>query len=91
MLHDLNLRGSELPETENRKSWEKTSEGEKIEPDELQIRAIIEAVNSGLLIITYGPGTGKDNNHQHHHPLARTGKETWRFFHRNRPNARLSV
>ena len=58
MLHDLNLRGSE-PETEIRKKLEKICEEEKIEPDELQIRAVIEAVNSGLLIITGGPGTGK--------------------------------
>jgi len=58
MLHDLNLRGSE-PEAEIRKKLEKICEEEKIEPDELQIRAVIEAVNSGLLIITGGPGTGK--------------------------------
>ena len=58
MLHDLNLRGSE-PETEIRKKLEKICEEEEIEPDELQIRAVIEAVNSGLLIITGGPGTGK--------------------------------
>ena len=58
MLHDLNLRGSE-PEAEIRKKLEKICEEEKIEPDELQIRAVIEAVNSGLRIITGGPGTGK--------------------------------
>ncbi len=58
MLHDLNLRGSE-PEGEIRKKLEKICEEERIEPDELQIRAVIEAVNSGLLIITGGPGTGK--------------------------------
>lgn len=58
MLHDLNLRGSE-PETEIRKKLEVICAEEKIEPDELQIRAVIEAVNSGLLIITGGPGTGK--------------------------------
>ena len=58
MLHDLNLRGAE-PETEIRKKLEKICEEECIEPDELQIRAVIEAVNSGLLIITGGPGTGK--------------------------------
>ena len=58
MLHDLNLRGAE-PETEIRKKLEKICEEERIEPDELQIRAVIEAVNSGLLIITGGPGTGK--------------------------------
>ena len=58
MLHDLNLRGAE-PETEIRKKLEKICEEERIEPDELQIRAVGEAVNSGLLIITGGPGTGK--------------------------------
>ena len=58
MLHDLNLRGAE-PETEIRKKLEKICEEECIEPDELQIRAVVEAVNSGLLIITGGPGTGK--------------------------------
>lgn len=58
MLHDLNLRGSE-PEAEIRKKLEVICAEEKIEPDELQIRAVIEAVNSGLLIITGGPGTGK--------------------------------
>ena len=58
MLHDLNLRGAE-PETEIRKKLEKICEEEHIEPDELQIRAVVEAVNSGLLIITGGPGTGK--------------------------------
>ena len=58
MLHDLNLRGTE-PETEIRKKLEKICGEERIEPDELQIRAVVEAVNSGLLIITGGPGTGK--------------------------------
>ena len=58
MLHDLNLRGAE-PEVEIRKKLEKICEEERIEPDELQIRAVVEAVNSGLLIITGGPGTGK--------------------------------
>ena len=58
MLHDLNLHGSE-PEEEIRKKLEVICKEEQIEPDELQIRAVIEAVNSGLLIITGGPGTGK--------------------------------
>lgn len=58
MLHDLNLRGSE-PEGEIRKKLERICAEEQIEPDELQIQAVIEAVNSGLLIITGGPGTGK--------------------------------
>lgn len=58
MLHDLNLRGSES-EGEIRKKLERICAEEQIEPDELQIQAVIEAVNSGLLIITGGPGTGK--------------------------------
>lgn len=58
MLHDLNLRGS-APEGEIRKKLERICAEEQIEPDELQIQAVIEAVNSGLLIITGGPGTGK--------------------------------
>ena len=58
MLHDLNLRGSE-PESEIQRKLEHICAEEKIEPDEFQIQAVIEAVNSGLLIITGGPGTGK--------------------------------
>ncbi|MCD8120986.1 MAG: ATP-dependent RecD-like DNA helicase [Clostridiales bacterium] len=58
MLHDLNIRGSE-PEDGIRKRLERIFAEEQIEPDELQVQAVIEAVNSGLLIITGGPGTGK--------------------------------
>ncbi len=58
MLHDLNIRGTE-PEAEIRRKLERICEEEEIEPDELQIQAVVEAVNSGLLIITGGPGTGK--------------------------------
>lgn len=58
MLHDLNLRGSE-PEAEIRVKLERICEEERIEADELQIQAVMEAVNSGVLIITGGPGTGK--------------------------------
>lgn len=58
MLHDLNLRGTE-PETEIRQKLEKICAEEEIEPDEMQIEAVIQAVNNGLLIITGGPGTGK--------------------------------
>lgn len=58
MLHDLNITGDQ-PEESVRKSLKKIQEQEKIELDELQIRAVIEAVNCGLLIITGGPGTGK--------------------------------
>lgn len=58
MLHDLNIRGNE-PEAAIRKRLKKICKKEEIEADELQIQAVIEAVNSGLLIITGGPGTGK--------------------------------
>ena len=55
---ELNITGSE-PEEQIRKSLAQIQEQEKIELDELQIQAVIEAVNCGLLIITGGPGTGK--------------------------------
>lgn len=58
MLHDLNITGDQ-PEEAIRKSLKKIQEQEKKELDELQIQAVIEAVNCGLLIITGGPGTGK--------------------------------
>ena len=58
MLHDLNISGSESEE-QIRKSLAVIQKEEQIELDELQIRAVIEAVNCGLLVITGGPGTGK--------------------------------
>jgi exodeoxyribonuclease V alpha subunit len=58
LLHDLNLRGTE-PVEEIRRKIDQIFAEEKIETDENQIKAVIEAVNSGLLIITGGPGTGK--------------------------------
>ncbi len=58
MLHDLNLRGTE-PEDDIRKKLEYICQEEGIEADQMQIQAVMKAVNSGLLIITGGPGTGK--------------------------------
>ncbi|WP_124068126.1 ATP-dependent RecD-like DNA helicase [Clostridium sp. E02] len=58
MLHDLNIRG-QMPEEEIRKKLLKLQKEEQIELDEKQVKAVVEAVNSGLLIITGGPGTGK--------------------------------
>lgn len=58
MLHDLNITGSESEE-QIRKSLAVIQKEEQIELDELQICAVIEAVNCGLLVITGGPGTGK--------------------------------
>ena len=57
-LHDLNITGDE-PEEDIRKRLAFIQEQEDIELDELQVQAVIEAVNCGLLIITGGPGTGK--------------------------------
>lgn len=58
MLHDLNIRGS-MPEEEIRSKLLKIQKEEQIELDEKQVKAVVEAVNSGLLIVTGGPGTGK--------------------------------
>ena len=58
MLHDLNIRGRE-PEETIRKKLHQIQKEESIELDEKQVQAVVEAVNSGLLIITGGPGTGK--------------------------------
>ena len=58
MLHDLNIRGRE-PEETIRKKLLQIQKEESIELDEKQVQVVVEAVNSGLLIITGGPGTGK--------------------------------
>ena len=58
MLWDLNIRG-EIPRETIEKRLEQIQASESIELDEMQQQAVLEAVNSGLLIITGGPGTGK--------------------------------
>ena len=58
MLHDLNIH-SKINEEDVKKRLKKITESEKIELDELQEQAVMEAVSNGLLIITGGPGTGK--------------------------------
>lgn len=58
MLHDLNIRGR-MAEEEIRTQLLKLQKEEQIALDEKQVQAVVEAVNSGLLIITGGPGTGK--------------------------------
>lgn len=58
MLHDLNVKG-DIPSEKIRAQLEAIQELEDIELDEMQVQAVVEAVNSGLLIITGGPGTGK--------------------------------
>ena len=58
MLHDLNVRGNES-ETVIAGKLAKIEQETRVELDEKQRLAVIEAVNRGLLIITGGPGTGK--------------------------------
>ncbi len=48
-----------MAEEEIRTQLLKLQKEEQIELDEKQVQAVVEAVNSGLLIITGGPGTGK--------------------------------
>ncbi|WP_330588223.1 SF1B family DNA helicase RecD2 [Anaerosporobacter faecicola] len=58
MLHDLNEQYDiAIPELEKR--IRKIEQQEKIELDEMQRDAVVEAVRNGVLIITGGPGTGK--------------------------------
>lgn len=58
MLFDLSIRGN-IPEEAIRKRLELIQREETLQLDPLQARAVAEAVNSGLMIITGGPGTGK--------------------------------
>ncbi len=58
MLHDLNIRGA-VPAADIRARLARLKEQTGMELDPLQSRAVEEAVNSGILIITGGPGTGK--------------------------------
>ena len=58
MLHDLNIRGN-IPEIEIKERLGKIQAQEEIQLEQMQMQAVAEAVNSGLLIITGGPGTGK--------------------------------
>ena len=58
MLHDLDIKAS-VPEEHIKERLVQIQKQENIELDPLQVQAVAEAVNSGLLIITGGPGTGK--------------------------------
>ncbi len=58
MLHDLNIRGN-TPAEDIRERLAGVMQKSGFQLDPLQIRAVEEAVNCGLLIITGGPGTGK--------------------------------
>lgn len=54
MLHDLNIKG-DIPQAEIKANLLKIQQQESIHLDELQEKAVYEAVNSGLLVITGGP------------------------------------
>lgn len=58
MLHNIDLKGR-LPEEQILSRIRKIEEASGIELDELQREAVMQAANSGILIITGGPGTGK--------------------------------
>lgn len=58
MLHDLNISCS-VNEAEIYDKIKRIESSTEVALDELQQKAVLEAVRSGLLIITGGPGTGK--------------------------------
>ena len=58
MLHELNLKDT-VDEEVIAEKIRRIQKAEKIELDEMQQQAIVEAVRNGLLVITGGPGTGK--------------------------------
>ena len=58
MLHELNLKDTVDEEVITEKI-RRIQKAEKIELDQMQQQAIVEAVRNGLLVITGGPGTGK--------------------------------
>ena len=58
MLHELNLKDT-IDEEVIAEKIRRIQKAEKIELDEMQQKAIAEAVKNGLLVITGGPGTGK--------------------------------
>lgn len=63
MLYERNLKleAEVLPsqEAQLEKKLEKLAQNLKMELDELQIRAVMEAVRNGIFILSGGPGTGK--------------------------------
>ncbi len=57
-LSELNIRDN-IPGEKILKKLERIEKTSEVELDELQRQAVVEAVNSGIMIITGGPGTGK--------------------------------
>ncbi len=59
MLHELDLPLSQEGEESVRRKLEGLAAGLRIELDELQLEAVLEAVKRGVFILSGGPGTGK--------------------------------
>lgn len=57
-MHELNIK-SDVPENMIQKKIDRIQNDTGISLDEMQRQAVIEAANSGILIVTGGPGTGK--------------------------------
>ena len=58
MLHEIDLKGR-VPEEKILERIHKVEKKSGITLDEMQKEAVIQAANSGILVITGGPGTGK--------------------------------
>ena len=58
MLYDLSIQGH-FDQGEILKKLDRIQQEEHIQLDEMQVKAVVEAVGNGLLVITGGPGTGK--------------------------------
>ena len=58
MLQELDIK-YDVPEIEMEQRIRQIEKHSGMEPDEMQILAVKEAVKNGLLVITGGPGTGK--------------------------------
>ena len=59
MLHELNIRATDLNKEQVKKKIGQLEENLEISLDELQKEAVVEAVESGLFLLSGGPGTGK--------------------------------
>lgn len=58
MLQDLDIK-YDVPETEIEGRIRQIEKKRSMEPDEMQMLAVKEAVKNGFLVVTGGPGTGK--------------------------------
>ena len=59
MLHDMNICDGTVSDPEIAAKLKTIERDEKLQLDEMQRKAVFEAVKNGITIITGGPGTGK--------------------------------